>query len=78
MKYISRVNQSRHADHDLGGHFHTLEFHKFYTVNGSLIGCTPYSLSSGFPANDPEQALLVVDKDLGIVNRITVPVVQSL
>ena len=38
-----------------------------YTVNGSLIGATPYSLSYGY--EDPAQAYFLVHSKYGIVGQ---------
>jgi len=77
-KYVARINQTQHADYDIGGHFHTAEFHTQFAINGSLIGPSSYSITSGFPATVPEQIMLVVDERVGIHSFTKIPVTSRL
>lgn len=67
MKSIYRMNQSIKADCTFMGHFHTLQFHQSYAVNGSLIGPTVYGLRLGFEPEKPQQLLRLLDKKRGFV-----------
>lgn len=65
-------------DHGLNGwaqgHHHThsvLWANRFCHIqNGSLVGENPYSHSEGYPGEPPSQNLVVVDLDLGVVERV--------
>lgn len=76
LKSIYRSDQNIKADYNILGHFHSLQFHRDFAVNGSLIGINAYALGHGFAADDPEQALFIVDSKIGVCNRITVPVLE--
>lgn len=68
MKRIYKWNQIRHADHDFMGHFHTYNPSSAFTINGSLIGTTPYSLSVG-GHEMPVQAFSLIDSKFGMTVR---------
>lgn len=65
-------------DHNLNGwaqgHHHThtvLWANRFCHIqNGSLVGENPYSHSEGYPGEPPSQNLVIVDLDLGVVERV--------
>jgi hypothetical protein len=69
IKFVGRANTQRRATLDIVGHFHTLTFHSSFVVNGSLIGVTPYSVSSGFPYERPQQGFLLIDAEHGVVSQ---------
>lgn len=56
------------------GHHHThsvLWANRFCHIqNGSLVGENPYSHSEGYPGEPPSQNLVIVDLDLGVVDRV--------
>lgn len=70
-KYITqRADKQVKADLSCCGHYHTYTpaaRGRSYTVNGSLIGATPYSLSFGF--EEPIQAYFLVHSKYGIVGQ---------
>jgi len=70
-KYISqRADKQIAADMSVVGHYHTYTpaaRARSYTVNGSLIGITPYSMSFGF--EEPVQAYFLVHSKFGIVGQ---------
>lgn len=68
MKRIYKWNQIKHADHDFLGHFHTYNPTSAFTINGSLIGTTPYGLSVG-GHEAPVQAFSLVDSKFGMTVR---------
>lgn len=70
-KYISqRADKQIAADLSVVGHYHTYTpaaRARSYTVNGSLIGITPYSMSFGF--EEPIQAYFLVHSKFGVVGQ---------
>lgn len=76
IKFINRCNTQRAAAIDIIGHFHTLTFHSQFVVNGSLIGVTPYSMSSGCPYERPQQGFLVLAEKYGVVAQAPILVTE--
>lgn len=70
-KYITqRADKQLKADLSVAGHYHTYTpaaRGRSYTVNGSLIGATPYSMNFGY--EDPVQAYFLVHSKYGIVGQ---------
>ena len=56
-KHAKNLDQSVPADHTFHGHFHTLGFGSRATSNGSLPGCAPYGLQSGYRIERPQQGM---------------------
>jgi predicted phosphodiesterase len=50
------------ADITCIGHYHDYQSLEYAVVNGSLIGCNPFSLSKGYVYTPPRQAFFMVDK----------------
>lgn len=71
-KFALRKQQLYPGAHILAGHFHQLTFANSWTVNGSLKGLDPFALAHGFTVERPQQALLVVSPENGIVQRSAV------
>lgn len=68
MKRIYKWNQGRKAVHDFLGHFHTYQPSAAFTINGSLIGDTPYGINVG-GHEKPVQAFTLIDSEHGITVR---------
>lgn len=64
-KWIYRQDVGIRADHTFLGHFHTLTLGSGFSINGSLIGPTAYSLKLGFPPERPQQLMRFIDSDRG-------------
>lgn len=64
-KWIYRQDVGIRANHTFLGHFHTLTVGGSFSVNGSLIGATPYSIKLGFPPERPQQLMRFIDSDRG-------------
>ena len=62
-KWVYRQDVGIRADHTFIGHFHTLTIDEAFSINGSLIGPTPYSLKLGFPPERPQQLLRFMDSE---------------
>lgn len=64
-RWIDRVNKQIRVDRDFLGHFHTLFNGPNFTLNGSLIGPSSYSVSLGFAPERPQQAFQILDARRG-------------
>lgn len=64
-KWIYRQDVGIRADHTFLGHFHTLTLGGAFSINGSLIGPTAYSLKLGFPPERPQQLMRFIDSERG-------------
>jgi hypothetical protein len=64
-KWIHRADQAIRADHTFQGHFHSAHCNPTLTVNGSLIGPTPYGMKLGFPPEPPQQVMRFIDSARG-------------
>jgi hypothetical protein len=64
-KWIYRQDVGIRADHTFLGHFHTLTMGGGFSINGSLIGATPYSIKLGFPPERPQQLMRFIDSERG-------------
>ena len=64
-KWIYRQDVGIRADHTFLGHFHTLTLGSGFSINGSLIGPTAYSLKLGFPPERPQQLMRFIDSERG-------------
>ena len=61
----------------VNGHFHSLQFPRFFMQNGSLIGWNDFAERIGAPYDDPQQASFVVDERYKMVNNFNAIVVQK-
>ena len=53
----------------VNGHFHSLQFPRFFMQNGSLIGWNDFAERIGCPFDDPQQASFVVDEKFKVVSN---------
>lgn len=61
---IKMWNETKRADLDIFGHFHTRRDGGNFIANGSLIGPSAYGMRYGF-ADRPEQAFFLIDQKRG-------------
>lgn len=64
-KYLAFGEVPRRVDHVAMGHFHTRMDIEDISVNGSMIGITPYSMSIHAPPEKPKQSWYMVDSENG-------------
>jgi hypothetical protein len=64
-KWMHRSDQGIKADHSFCGHFHQLTMGPGFSVNGSLIGPTGYSIKLGFAPERPQQLMRFIDSQRG-------------
>lgn len=64
-KWVYRQDVGIRADHTFLGHFHTLTLGSGFSINGSLIGPTAYSLKLGFSPERPQQLMRFIDSERG-------------
>ena len=64
-KWMHRSDQGIKADHSFCGHFHQLTMGPGFSVNGSLIGPTGYSIKLGFAPERPQQLMRFIDSARG-------------
>jgi hypothetical protein len=64
-KWVYRQDVGIRADHTFLGHFHTLTLGTGFSINGSLIGPTAYSLKLGFSPERPQQLMRFIDSERG-------------
>lgn len=73
-RFISDMKLDHRLNGWAQGHHHThsvLWANRFCHIqNGSLVGENPYSHSEGYPGEPPSQNLVIVDLDLGVVERV--------
>jgi hypothetical protein len=62
---LNEIRKYRHFDHVSMGHFHTRHDFEDITINGSMIGVTPYSIRSGFTPEPRRQSWFMVDSERG-------------
>jgi len=67
-KKIARWNQARHADLDIMGHYHQLQYGGDFVVNGSLIGWNDYANWIGASPEPPQQAFLLLRPGRGVAS----------
>lgn len=74
LKAIKEWDSYIRSDLDAFGHWHTEINHHRFIANGSLIGCSPYSLSIKAPFQLPQQMLVTLNQKRWITsfNRIYV------
>jgi hypothetical protein len=75
QKWIYRQDQGIKADHTFMGHFHQLTMGQNWSVNGSLIGATPYGMKLGFAPERPQQLLRCIDSERGFT--ISAPILTD-
>ena len=75
QKWIYRQDQGIKADHTFLGHFHQLTMGQNWSVNGSLIGATAYSMKLGFAPERPQQLLRCIDSERGFT--ISAPILTD-
>jgi hypothetical protein len=71
-KHVKNLDQTLSADHTFHGHFHSLSFGSKATGNGSLPGCAPYGLQSGYRIERPQQGMRFLHSRLGFVGSFPV------
>jgi hypothetical protein len=71
-KHAKNLDQSVPADHTFHGHFHTLGFGSRATSNGSLPGCAPYGLQSGYRIERPQQGMRFLHSDKGFAGSFPI------
>lgn len=64
-KAIAQWNKARHADLDIFGHFHQLRDGGNFICNGSLIGYNAFAQSIKADYEEPQQAMVLIDKKRG-------------
>jgi hypothetical protein len=64
-KYLAFGETPRRVDHVSMGHFHTRMDLDDISVNGSMIGITPYSMANHFPPEARKQSWFLVDSEYG-------------
>jgi hypothetical protein len=75
QKWVHRQDTGIKAHHSFFGHFHQLTLGNGWSVNGSLIGITPYALKLGFSPERPQQLMRFIDSKRGFT--ISAPVLAS-
>lgn len=68
-KACAQWNKGRKADRDLFGHFHQHLNDSMFTCNGSLIGYNSFAVRIKADFEEPQQALVMVDKKRGFTGR---------
>jgi hypothetical protein len=71
-KHVKNLDQTLAADHTFHGHFHTLGFGSRATGNGSLPGCAPYGLQSGYRIERPQQGMRFLHSHKGFVGSFPI------
>jgi len=71
-KHAKNLDQSVPADHTFHGHFHTLGFGSRATSNGSLPGCAPYGLQSGYRIERPQQGMRFLHSHKGFAGSFPI------
>lgn len=66
QRAVKQWDKGRPADLTVFGHWHTSELLKNYLAVGSLLGYSPLSLAYRTEFERPQQAMLLVEKELGI------------
>lgn len=64
-KKLSSLKQHRPIHHACIGHFHTRQDFGDVSVNGSMIGLSPYSIRIGAPPETRQQSWFLVDSERG-------------
>ena len=65
LRWIAKQNETKMADLDVMGHWHTSIRINNALVNNAVCGADAYSIKRGFKAEPPTQQLLLVDKKRG-------------
>ena len=73
-KWVMRQDQSVKADLTALGHFHQRLDGGNWTVNGSLIGASPYSQWFGFSPEEPAQQMVLIHSRNGGTKSIVAPI----
>jgi len=71
-KHVKNLDQTISAAHTFHGHFHTLSFGSRATGNGSLPGCAPYGLQSGYRIERPQQGMRFLHSHKGFIGSFPV------
>ena len=66
QRAVKQWDKGRPADLTIFGHWHTSEYLKNYLAVGSLLGYSPLSLAYRTEFERPQQAMLLVEKNLGV------------
>lgn len=72
MRYYHKLNSVFNIDLIICGHLHQLTFTDKVIVNGSVCGYSPFSMSCGFPFQEPQQAFFIIDEKFG--RRVMCPI----
>jgi len=65
LRWIAKQNETRVADLDVMGHWHTTIRIQNALVNNAVCGADAYSIKRGFKAEEPTQQFLLIDKKRG-------------
>jgi len=71
-KHVKNLDQTMPADHTFHGHFHSLGFGSRATGNGSLPGCAPYGLQSGYRIERPQQGMRFLHSHKGFAGSFPI------
>jgi hypothetical protein len=72
LKYVSRLQEQRHADIDFIGHWHTHIHIPQALVNGCVCGFSAYSSKLGFKPEAPTQQFQLVDSQRGFTLNLPI------
>lgn len=64
-KGVNELRKYRALDHVTLGHFHTRTDDTGISINGSMIGINPYSMSKKFPPEPRQQSYFMIDSTRG-------------
>ena len=67
-KAIAQWNKAKWANHDIACHYHTLFTGNNFTINGSLIGFSPYALKIKADFEKPAQAFQVINHEQNMIS----------
>lgn len=65
LRWIAKQNETKFADLDIMGHWHTPIWIGNALVNNSVCGADAYTIRKGFKVYPPSQQLLLIDKKRG-------------
>lgn len=65
IKAVMKMNQTKHADLTLMGHYHSAYDFGNAIVNGSMIGYNAYSVALNIPFERPRQQFILIDQKRG-------------
>lgn len=65
LRAVHKLNQTKHADYTMLGHFHQAADFGSVLTNGSMVGFSAYALSKQIPYERPKQQFLLLDSKRG-------------